>query len=83
MSARYKEKKWPDAYWPASPAPRNGDAWTRAIAGYHRDLKALQRLAADARIDLQTTGIHHIVEQQYQFLTGILGLEYKFSLLLN
>ena len=52
VSAGYKEKKWPDAYWPASPAPRNADAWTRAIAGYHRDLKALQRLAADARIDL-------------------------------
>ena len=58
VSATYKEKKWPDAYWPASAAPRSGEAWTRSIAGYHRDLKALQRLTADTRIDLQAAIPH-------------------------
>jgi hypothetical protein len=58
VSAAYKEKKWPDAYWPASPAPRGADAWPRALVGYRRDLKALQRVAADARIDLFATIPH-------------------------
>jgi uncharacterized damage-inducible protein DinB len=51
-TARYKEKKWPDDYWPVSPAPRSGAAWTKSIADYHRDRQAFQRLAANAKIDL-------------------------------
>lgn len=51
VARRYREKKWPDDYWPASPAPR-GDAWRRSIAAYGRDRRRLQRLASNARIDL-------------------------------
>jgi uncharacterized damage-inducible protein DinB len=51
-SAKYKHKKWPDDYWPRSPAPRSAAAWTKAIAGYRRDRNALQRLAANTKIDL-------------------------------
>jgi hypothetical protein len=51
-TAKYKEKKWPDDFWPTSPAPRSGAAWTRAIAGYRRDRKAFQHLAANTTIDL-------------------------------
>ena len=51
-TAAYEEKKWPDDYWPASPAPRGASAWTGSIAGYRRDRKALQRLAANPTIDL-------------------------------
>ena len=32
VSARYKAKKWPDDYWPKSPAPRSAGAWTASIA---------------------------------------------------
>jgi uncharacterized damage-inducible protein DinB len=51
-SASYKEKKWPDDYWPASAAPRSGATWEKAIAGYRRDRKAFQRLAANPATDL-------------------------------
>lgn len=51
-SAKYKEKKWPDDYWPTSSAPKNAAAWTASIAGFKRDRRALQRLAKDRSIDL-------------------------------
>jgi uncharacterized damage-inducible protein DinB len=63
-TAKYKEKKWPDDYWPASPAPRSASAWTKAIADYRRDRKAFQRLAANSRIDLLAT-IPHGTGQTY------------------
>lgn len=48
----YEEMKWPDDYWPADPAPPSASAWDASIAGFHRDLEALQALAADPAIDL-------------------------------
>jgi hypothetical protein len=48
----YKEKRWPDDYWPPSPRPGGSSAWARSIAGFRRDLTALQRLARDPKIDL-------------------------------
>jgi uncharacterized damage-inducible protein DinB len=58
VSARYNAKKWPDEYWPKSPAPRNAAAWTRSLAAVRKDRKALQRLARNPRIDL-TAPIPH------------------------
>jgi uncharacterized damage-inducible protein DinB len=52
LTANYQHKKWPDDYWPKTLGPRTAAAWTRAIAGYRRDRKALQRLAANPKIDL-------------------------------
>jgi uncharacterized damage-inducible protein DinB len=50
---RYEEKlKWPADYWPKAPGPPSGAAWTRSLAGFRKDRKAMQRLATDARIDL-------------------------------
>jgi uncharacterized damage-inducible protein DinB len=51
-SRAYREKKWPDDYWPKAPKPRNAAAWTKAVASFRRDRKTLQRLAVDRRIDL-------------------------------
>jgi uncharacterized damage-inducible protein DinB len=48
----YEEMKWPDDYWPKAPAPKNTAAWSRALAGYRRDRKAMQRLATGRQIDL-------------------------------
>ena len=63
-TAKYKEKKWPDDYWPKPLGPRNAAAWSGAIAGYRRDRKALQRLAADPKIDL-LAAIPHGTGQTY------------------
>ena len=64
VSARYKGKTWPDDYWPTPLGPRNAAAWTKAIASYHRDRKALQRFAANTKIDLLAT-IPHGAGQTY------------------
>jgi hypothetical protein len=58
LTAKYKEKKWPDDYWPKSPVPPSASAWTKSIAGYRRDRKALERLAGNAKIDLFATIPH-------------------------
>jgi uncharacterized damage-inducible protein DinB len=54
----YAEMKWPDDYWPPTPAPPSADAWDASIAAYHRDLKALQDLAEDSTVDLFATIAH-------------------------
>jgi uncharacterized damage-inducible protein DinB len=52
LTAKYKEKTWPEDYWPKTLGPRGAAAWTKAIAGYRRDRKAMQRLASNPKIDL-------------------------------
>ena len=64
VNAKYKAKKWPDDYWPKSPAPPSGAAWTNSIAQFRRDRKAFQRLAADKTIEL-VTAIPHGTDQTY------------------
>jgi uncharacterized damage-inducible protein DinB len=58
VSPKYKEKKWPDDYWPASRAPRSSAAWTRSLADIRRDRAKLQRLAANGKIDPLATIPH-------------------------
>jgi uncharacterized damage-inducible protein DinB len=39
---KYEEKlKWPDDYWPSSPAPANDVEWKEALSAIHRDTAAL------------------------------------------
>jgi DinB family protein len=49
---KYREMKWPDDYWPTSPVPKSPAAWTRALAEYRADRRAMQRLAVNPRTDL-------------------------------
>lgn len=51
-SVRYREKRWPDDYWPRTHGPANPAAWTRSVAAFRRDRKAMQRLARNPRVDL-------------------------------
>src|SRR5215470_3736978 len=41
VSPRYKEKKWPDEYWPKQPAPRDAATWNASLAGERRDRRVL------------------------------------------
>jgi uncharacterized damage-inducible protein DinB len=50
--ADYKERAWPDDYWPASDAPPDARAWDESIRQCVADRQALQRLAADRSVDL-------------------------------
>ena len=64
VNAAYKEMKWPDDYWPKSPAPPSAAAWDESVAAYRRDRSALQRMAADTTLDL-TAKIPHGSGQTY------------------
>jgi uncharacterized damage-inducible protein DinB len=64
VSKKYAEKKWPDDYWPASPAPPRAAAWTGSIAQARKDCKALQQVATNPTIDL-TSAIPHGSGQTY------------------
>ena len=64
VNKQYREKKWPQDYWPKSRAPQNAAAWTRSLAATRRDRKVLQRLAADRALDL-TAAIPHGSGQTY------------------
>jgi hypothetical protein len=48
----YKDKRWPDDYWPSAPGPKRADAWKRSIAAVRRDRRTLQRLVMDRSMDL-------------------------------
>jgi uncharacterized damage-inducible protein DinB len=51
INSSYKEKHWPDDYWPKHPAPKDGE-WDKAIAAYGKDLAAMQALVQDETVDL-------------------------------
>jgi hypothetical protein len=48
----YRELKWPDEYWPASPSPPDSGAWDRSVAAFLGDRGALEALVADDASDL-------------------------------
>lgn len=48
----YREKKWPQDYWPASEAPPDDGAWNASIRAFEHDLKEMEALIADEKQDL-------------------------------
>ena len=57
-NADYEEMKWPDDYWPKSPAPPSGSAWDDSISAFREDREAMEALAMDESIDLFATIPH-------------------------
>jgi hypothetical protein len=43
---------WPRGYWPEDEAPPDEAAWDKSVVAFRADLKAMERLVANARIDL-------------------------------
>jgi hypothetical protein len=43
---------WPDGYWPSQDKRTTGAQWEKTVKGFRADLKALQRLVKDPKIDL-------------------------------
>jgi hypothetical protein len=60
----YREMKWPDDYWPSSPAPRPASAWSASLRRFREDREALQRLTLDPAVDL-TARIPHGAGQTF------------------
>jgi len=50
--SKHVSPAWPEGYWPASEAPANEKAWKASMAAFKKDLRAMQRLVADRRVDL-------------------------------
>lgn len=49
---KYKAMKWPEEYWPKSPAPADANAWNSSIKGFHDDLQAMKDLVRNPKTDL-------------------------------
>jgi len=49
---KYKEKTFPDDYWPATEAPPSEQAWDKSIEIFEEDLKQMQELIAETKHDL-------------------------------
>ena len=51
-NSKYVSADWPEGYWPKSEAPPDEKAWTASIAAFKKDLRTMERLVADPRVDL-------------------------------
>jgi len=48
----HESPAWPEGYWPKSPAPPSGAAWTRSVKQFRDDLAAMCDLVRDPATDL-------------------------------
>jgi len=48
----YRDKTFPDDYWPATAAPPNDEAWESSVRQFQQDLREMQALVADTANDL-------------------------------
>lgn len=60
----YEEMKWPDDYWPSSPAPKDDAEWTACVRAIHADAAALAKFTTETDRDL-TSKIPHGTGQTY------------------
>jgi hypothetical protein len=51
-NSEYRERKFPDGYWPPSAAPPDEEAWEKSVQQFQRDLKEMRELIADTNRDL-------------------------------
>ena len=58
VNPKYREKKWPDDYWPKNPAPPSDAAWDESIASYVRDRDAFKQLTRNPATELTATIAH-------------------------
>ena len=58
VNPRYLELSWPKDYWPASTEPPSRNAWAESIRVFQRDRAALQELARNPAVNLESTIPH-------------------------
>jgi hypothetical protein len=54
----YRDKRFPDDYWPATEAPPHQTSWDRSVQQFRDDLEQMQALIADTKHDLLATIPH-------------------------
>ena len=55
QNASYAAPKWPDDYWPPTPAPPTARTWDESIAAVLRDRAELKAIATRSTLDLTAT----------------------------
>jgi hypothetical protein len=48
----YAPMKWPDDYWPKTPAPPTATAWSKSVRAFRDDLDAMCALVDNPKVDL-------------------------------
>lgn len=49
---RHASPPWPEGYWPDAEAPPSEKAWKDSMAAFKKDLRAMEQLVANPRVDL-------------------------------
>jgi hypothetical protein len=49
---KHVSPKWPEGYWPATEAPPSEREWKASMVAFKRDLRAMEQLVADKKVDL-------------------------------
>jgi len=57
--------RWPEDYWPPTPAPPDATAWSTSIADFKNDRNALKQLVRDGSVDLFAVVPKGKAEQTY------------------
>src|SRR4051794_17786647 len=52
LGSDYVELKWPDDYWPPSPAPRSKEEWEASVESVRKDLARFIEILKDEQRDL-------------------------------
>ena len=60
----YKQLEWPRDYWPSEPEPPDVAAWDESLRRYREDRRAMQQMALDPALDLNSK-IPHGTGQTY------------------
>ena len=50
--AKHESPKWPEGYWPKSPAPSSDAEWNKSVEAFRRDLREMVALIEDPSTDL-------------------------------
>jgi hypothetical protein len=51
-NAKHVSPQWPEGYWPAGDAPPTAGAWNKSVSAFRRDLKQMQALVKNPKMDL-------------------------------
>jgi uncharacterized damage-inducible protein DinB len=49
---QHQSPEWPKGYWPKESASPSDSAWTKSVASFRSDLKAMEQLVSDPKTDL-------------------------------
>ncbi len=52
INPKHESPKWPEGYWPTSPAPASADEWGKSVRAFRKDLKRLCDLVLSESTDL-------------------------------